>query len=76
MIDSASFSATLNLMQGGRVTMSVTARTMGQPAPTYTVSFDFRSPLATAQELAKQLVPNADAPIARARQLVSAITIP
>jgi hypothetical protein len=76
VIDSASFSATLNLIQGGNVTMSVTVRLMGKPPQTYTVSFNFRSPLDTAQELAERLVPNADALIAEARRLASTITIP
>jgi predicted nucleic acid-binding Zn-ribbon protein len=75
LIDSASFSATLNLMQGGSVTMSVTARLMGGQPQTYTVRFNFRSPLDTAQELAERLVPNADALIAEARRLVSSIPV-
>jgi predicted nucleic acid-binding Zn-ribbon protein len=76
LIDTASFSATLSLMQGGNVTMSVTARLMGGQSQTYTVHFNFRSPLDTAQELAERLVPNADALIGEARRLVSTISIP
>lgn len=75
-IDSASFSATLNLMQGGTVTMNVAARLMGAPPQTYTVQFNFRSPLDTAQELAERLVPNAEATIAEVRRLVGMIAIP
>jgi hypothetical protein len=49
---------------------------MGGQSQTYTVHFNFRSPLDTAQELAELLVPNADALIAEARRLVSTISIP
>ncbi len=77
VIDQASFSGTLDVMQGGSVTMSMTVRMMGAAPQTYSISFNFRSPMDAAQELATKLVPDAARAISRARQIISTMsTIP
>ena len=56
-IKKASFSASLNAVKGGRVSMSLTLKFMNKRQQTLSLSFNFHDPLSSAQDLAQRLLP-------------------